>query len=226
MIKIHNLVAIALSMAFFISCGQEEQAKDKPNVRLNQSITIADILEIKEEEVSLIKTACALLNYKELNLRSSVGKTFNYLTQSRKCAATNVAKFTTSANVVYLGLIPTMQNNNPNTFMFSDVILRNHSVMKEFCDIAETKGMSTRYITSSSQLQYIYAESSNNFVNIGIQTGFDFDNDGKFKMELTDEFQIINNGSKSNGFLYKRVSENAMNCSGDGSESHYAELKL
>jgi hypothetical protein len=131
MIKIHNLVAIALSMAFFISCGQtKKEDDDSPNTRLNQFLSISDIPEIKEDEVSIIKKACSLLNYKEINLKNSTDKTLNFLTQSRKCSATNVAKFTTSAKIVYVGLIPTLKNNNSNAFMFSDMILRSLKALK------------------------------------------------------------------------------------------------
>lgn len=227
MIKIQNILAIAMSMAFFISCGEIKQ-EEKPNsYQSRQFISVGDIPEISESEVNLIASACSLLGRKERILRSSyIGKSLNFVTQKRTCTSTQSTNYTPAVVVSENAGNLYFRNNTPNAFMFNDIILKNSSDMKSFCDLSDSNGLTKRFITSGKELQYIYAEDANGFINIGIKTGYDFNNSGEFKVEITDEFQVVNNGSKDSGFIFKRIMRNSMNCSGNNVEVFYAERKF
>lgn len=225
--KIPNILAIALSMAFLFSCGKVEEEDKSDAYQSKQYLSVGEIPELEEDEANLVKSACSLLSRKERLMKSSyVGKSLKFSTQKRACGAGQSTKYVPvvivkeSAGVLYF------ENRTSNAFMFNDIILKNSSDMKNFCDLVDSNGLTKRYITSGSELQYIYAESASGTINIGIRTGYDSNNSGQFEMEVTDEFEIVNNGSKDNGFLSRRIQRNWMNCSGSNVEVYYAERQF
>jgi hypothetical protein len=225
--KIHNLVAIALSMAFFISCGKQEKQEDgKPNIRLNQALEVSDIPEIESSEKSLIQSACALLADKERAVKRKMGSSLNFDTSTRQCGVTKIDSFKTSAKIIFRNGVPALQNNNNNTFMFDDLILRTDSIMKTFCNSVESDSLTTRYNSLGSSVEIIMAEAGNDAIIIQVATAFDYNKNGSFDVELIDSFEIIDNGTSGNGFLLRRVSESTTSCSGDGVLSYGAKLIL
>jgi hypothetical protein len=222
MIKIHNLVAIALSMAFFISCG-EEKKEDGSNILLNQAITTDDIPEINVEEINVVKAACNLLGRKEKSLIYSKGrKKLKYLTKSSNCSTNNTINSSMTTDILIKSGVPTY----PDYFIFTDVILKNYSVMKEFCNKAQDDVFTDRFIINGGEITVITAEYGNSIINVRIDTGFKSNNKDVYTFEARDLFKIFNDGSKNVGLLSMRESEFSMNCSGNGTESYYAELKL
>lgn len=220
--KNSTLYMAIVMMAFLMSCGgAKEESPADDSVVLGSYISLSDAPAISEKEVSIIQKVCGQLQYKEDLLSQNYAgqeKYFSFVTQTKSCTSTQVVEAAPQAKIVMSNGVMIFQNNSGG-FLFTDIILRTTSKMKEFCDLAVSNGLTKRYITSGNKAQFIYSQDYNGDSNIVIQTGYTQSSDKDYQIQISEEYLL-----NKNGFAVKRLNSSIMGCNG-GSNLKYSELK-
>lgn len=214
-------------MAFLISCGKPKEQENNNNngPRLFETITLSKLKPVLNEELELIKSACSGLSIKEENLKLMANQvTLNFKSEIKNCTSSSVNKSSASAVVRHQGSNLYYEKSSGTGYIFSDIILRNSSDMKEFCDKAQTNSLNGRDIILGNKVKIISSQRTNDGVQIVISTGF-LNNDSNYDIKLTDEFIILTNNTSSNGFVSKRLLRNGIMCTGNNIYSAYVELQ-
>ena len=214
-------------MAFLFSCGKpkEENNNDNGGVRLFETISVSKLKPMLDDELVRINQACSSLSVKEENLKLMANQTkFNFESQVQICGSSSSQKGSATAYVRHQASNLYFEKSSGNGVIFTDVILRGSSDMMEFCDKAQSNGLSSRALISGNKVKIIATQPTAGGIQIVISTGF-LNKDSDYDIKLTDEYIVLVNNSASNGFVSKRLMRNGMICDGNKVYSKYVELK-
>lgn len=199
-----------------ISCGQvEEEPVEGPGARFE----LAALEGTKNSELKNIASACEALDFKEKYYRRNYagkGTIFQFSSQKKDCLGDQSVKYATGAKIEFSNGEMTFSKMASGAVIFEDIVLRNHGVMREFCDRVESGNLSKRYIRSGKTAKIIYVKTQGKDILIAIDYALDLDRDGEFVKESRDQMRIINTQNKFWGVVTERAFETTAGCSAGG----------
>jgi hypothetical protein len=204
-------------IALVVSCGKQEELPAGPQ-GVGQRIELSDSPEFTARDKKNLGQICSALKVKESIYRTQYagkGVIFDFSTKKKGCTDSVATEFLTGAKVEFNNGKMTYVKMGIAAVIFEDIPLRSEGVFKDFCDKLDSNALNERYIASGIEAKWIYLEQKNDNIIVAVETGYDYDKDGVYSVEMKEQFMINNTASKYQGIAIERNVMTRAGCRAD-----------